>query len=83
MKQQPILKDTEKSEFDLEEATSLIHMAIHRGGITTPKFEDIGLIVGVLAMNEEVEVIVKFHDGLQQFTRRELAGDYVEERIPE
>ncbi|MAD52846.1 MULTISPECIES: hypothetical protein [unclassified Idiomarina] len=83
MKQKPVLNDTQKLEFDLEEATSLIHMAIHRAGIEQPKFEDIGLIVGVLAMNDEIEVVVKFHDGLRQFTRRELGGSYVEEHIPE
>jgi len=79
MKHQMLLTDTHKAEFDLEEAISLIHMAIHPADITNPEIEDIGLIVGVLAMNDEIEVIVKFHDGIRQFTRKELCGGYVEE----
>lgn len=83
MKQKLIVDKDKTKEFEIDEAVSLLNMAIHRAGIKTPKFEDIGLIVGVLCMNEEVEVIVKFHNELRQFTRSELGLNYVEERIPE
>ncbi|WP_417656842.1 hypothetical protein [Pseudidiomarina aestuarii] len=83
MKHQSLLIDAQKTEFDLDEATALIHMVIHRAEIAKPDIKDIGLIVGVLAMNDEIEVIVKFHDGIKQFTRKELIGEYVEEHFSE
>jgi hypothetical protein len=83
MKQKEIVDKDKNKEFDIDEAVSLLNMAIHRAGIKTPKFEDIGLIVGVLCMNEEIEVIVQFHNELRQFTRSELGLNYVEESIPE
>ncbi|WP_224797274.1 hypothetical protein [Idiomarina abyssalis] len=83
MKQKLIVDKDKTKEFEIDEAVSLLNMAIHRAGIEKPQFEDIGLIVGILCMNEEVEVIVKFHNELRQFTRSELGLNYVEERIPE
>ncbi|MDV6328815.1 hypothetical protein Q5L94_12165 [Idiomarina sp. Sol25] len=83
MKQKLIVDKDKTKEFEIDEAVSLLNMAIHRSGIKKPRFEDIGLIVGVLCMNDEVEVIVKFHNELRQFTRSELGLNYVEERIPE
>jgi len=83
MKQKLIVDKDKTKEFEIDEAVSLLNMAIHRAEVKTPRFEDIGLIVGVLCMNEEVEVIVKFHNELRQFTRSELGLNYVEESIPE
>lgn len=63
--------------FTREEALKLIHFPIHHKDVKNPSITDLGVVVGVLEMNEEIEVIVKFHDKISQFTKSELIAEYV------
>ncbi len=42
-----------------------------------PPIHKIGFIVGVLAMNEEIEIIVRFGDEIQQVIKAEFCTQYV------
>lgn len=65
------------NEFTLEEAVALIYRTVVLGQDTgkrrtLPDITCIGVICGVLAMNDQIEVVVKFHDTLRQFTKEEF-----------
>jgi len=65
------------NEFTLEEAVSLIyrHAVLKKNAGTSRKTPDITLIghvCGVLTMNDQIEVVIKFHDELKQFTKEEF-----------
>lgn len=64
------------NEFTLEEAVSLIYrLAIlkkNAGTDNKPDITQIGHICGILTMNDQIEVVIKFHDELRQFTKEEF-----------
>ncbi|GAB6142286.1 hypothetical protein JCM14076_30150 [Methylosoma difficile] len=65
------------NEFTLDEAIKLIyrHVVLKKNANTLAKKTDITLIghvCGVLTLNEQIEVVVKFHDELKQFTKEEF-----------
>jgi len=65
------------NEFTLEDAVSLIYrLAVLKKDATVPgKMPDItkiGHVCGVLTMNDQIEVVIKFHDELRQFTKEEF-----------
>lgn len=65
------------AEFTVEEVIKLINfpvVKIERGDNFLP--ENIGLVVGVLTLNEQVEVVVKFIDRVSQFTKSEFFRHY-------
>lgn len=68
-------------EFTLEEAVSLIYrLAILKKNAATHKKPDItqiGHICGVLTMNDQIEVVIKFHDELRQFTKNEFDNEVI------
>lgn len=72
--------DTELT-FELNEAVTLIHKEIvkieDRAYLPNPPAHVIGIICGVLTMNEEIEVVVNFPEGMDQLTKTELCGDYL------
>lgn len=67
------------NEFTLEEAVSLIYrLAVLKKDAQarkTPDITKIGHICGVLTMNEQIEVIIKFHGELRQFTKEEFQSE--------
>lgn len=67
------------NEFILEEAVSLIYrLAILKKNATADKKPDItqiGHICGVLTMNDQIEIVIKFHDELRQFTKEEFNNE--------
>jgi hypothetical protein len=67
--------------FDLDEATDLIHHEVvriqDRGYLPVPPHDKAGLIVGALHLNDEVEVIIKFKEGLLQLTKEEFNAGFV------
>lgn len=69
------------NEFTLEEAVSLIYrLAILKKNASANKKPDItqiGHICGVLTMNDQVEVVIKFHDELRQFTKEEFNNEVI------
>jgi hypothetical protein len=59
--------------FNLAEAVELIDRIVTRQENTTVESPlDLGVISGVLTLNEEIEVAVKFADRIEQFTKDEL-----------
>ena len=67
--------------FSLEEATSLInHEVVHledENLLPKPPHEKVGLIVGVLHVNEEVELIIKLDKKLAQVNKAEFEANFI------
>ncbi len=73
----PAIKPVSASEFSVAEVVELLNNPViktERGTEFLP--ENIGLIVGVLILNEQVEMVVKFVDRVTQFTKAEFSGKY-------
>ncbi len=68
-------------QFELQEAIGLLHSeAIRvqdRAYLQNPPIEKIGIICGVLTMNDEVEIIIRFPEGILQLNKSELYSDYL------
>lgn len=65
------------NEFNLEEAVSLIYqLAVLKKDEKAPgeKYDitQIGHICGVLTLNDQIEIVIKFHDDMRQFTKAEF-----------
>ncbi len=65
------------NEFNLEEAVSLIYQLAVLKKDVKPSGEKyditmLGHICGVLTMNDQIEIVIKFHDELRQFTKEEF-----------
>jgi hypothetical protein len=63
--------------FNLEEAVSLIYqLAVLKkdAKASSEKYDitKIGHICGVLTMNDQIEIVIKFHDEMRQFTKEEF-----------
>ena len=60
--------------FTLEKATKLMHHeVIRKSDKGKPhSLEIIGIISGILALNDQVEVVVQFYGGIEQFTEAEF-----------
>jgi hypothetical protein len=74
MKQQA---QSNNQQFSVEEVVKLFNYPViksDRGTAFLP--ENIGLIVGVLILNEQVEMVVKFIDRVTQFTKPEFTKTY-------
>jgi hypothetical protein len=67
----------QNQNFSVDEVVRLINRPVIRndkGDKFTP--ENIGLIVGVVAINQEIEMVVKFIDRITQFTKAEFSKNY-------
>jgi len=60
--------------FTLKEATELMYHEVMRKSEIgmKPTVEKVGVISGILNVNNEMEVIVQFLGGIEQFTKEEL-----------
>jgi len=74
MKQQT---QSNNQQFSVDEVVKLFNYPVIKSDRGT-KFlpENIGLIVGVLILNEQVEMVVKFVDRVTQFTKPEFESHY-------
>ncbi|KFZ30051.1 hypothetical protein IDSA_05770 [Pseudidiomarina salinarum] len=63
--------------FSHDEAVSLIHCAVYPNTSADPSIAEIGVVVGLLDMNDEVELIVKFQSSVSQYTKSELISQFV------
>lgn len=68
------------NEFTLEEAVSLIYqLAVLKKNMPTsaklPDITKIGHICGILTLNDQIEVVIKFHDEMRQFTKEEFYAE--------
>ncbi|PXW83512.1 hypothetical protein C8R34_12735 [Nitrosomonas sp. Nm84] len=70
------LKDI-MNPFTLDEAVSLIYrLAVLKKDALQPgkkySITQIGHICGVLTLNDQIEIVIKFHDEMRQFTKEEF-----------
>lgn len=66
-----------QGQFTVPEVVKLINYTVIKNDRTTeflPK--NLGIIVGVLTLNDEVEMVVKFIDRICQFTKSEFNKQY-------
>ncbi|MBX9918104.1 MAG: hypothetical protein E6Q59_11010 [Nitrosomonas sp.] len=71
-----LIKDI-MNPFTLEEAVSLIYrLAVLKKDALPPGkkygITQIGHICGVLTLNDQIEIVIKFHDEMRQFTKEEF-----------
>ena len=69
--------DPQTTIFSHDEAVSLIHCAVYPRTSTNPNIGEIGVVVGLLDMNDEVELIIKFQSSVSQYTKSELISQFV------
>ena len=70
------------SEFTLDEAVALIYQhVVLKKNLTLhnkrPELANIGHICGVLTLNDQIELVVKFKDELKQFNKAEFQSEVV------
>ncbi|QOJ21752.1 MAG: hypothetical protein HRU77_14330 [Gammaproteobacteria bacterium] len=63
--------------FTLNEAVSLIYrLAVLKKDVIPPgkkySITQIGHICGMLTLNDQIEIVIKFHDEMRQFTKEEF-----------
>ncbi|MGJ0485658.1 MAG: hypothetical protein ACR65R_14195 [Methylomicrobium sp.] len=79
MTTQALRKQDTMNEFMLNEAVSLIYRHIvlkkNMDKSNTPDITQIGHICGVLTLNDQIEIVIKFHDELRQFTKQEFEAE--------
>lgn len=65
------------NQFTLEEAYELIHTVVAYNK-TAKAIEEWGVVCGIMQVNDEVEVIVRFKDYIEQATKGEYLNRYLE-----
>jgi hypothetical protein len=61
-----------KNGFQLDEAYKLIDQLVLRKNTLTKAELNVGRVAGLLTLNEEIEVVVKFLNEIKQFTKPEF-----------
>ena len=67
------------AHFSLEEAFALLNRIVSPKGVCSPEISDLGVVVGLLTLNEEPELIVKRLDALEQLNRDEFEARFIVE----
>ena len=80
----PSLQTTEERflmdyDFELQEAYQLLNHTVAElsGDVADPVFSNLGLICGILTVNDEIELVVKFLNELRQYTKSEFMSQLV------
>ena len=72
---------TADNEFTKQAAFELIDQMVRKeaepGADKHNYIDNIGVVCGVLTMNDEVEVVVKFFSGLRQYTKTEFEAELI------
>ena len=67
--------------FEFNEACSLIYQEVIAISdlkyLPNPPIEHLGVIVGVIDVNDEVELLVRFPHGIENLCKTEFCGDYI------
>ncbi len=67
--------------FKIDEACHLLYHEVIRiedkAYLPLPPNDKVGIVVGVITMNEEIEVLVKFMSGIEQLVKTEFCSDYI------
>jgi hypothetical protein len=68
-------------QFKLPEACALLNKEVirleDRCSLPNPPVSMLGIVCGVLTMNDEIEILVRFPSGMEQLVKTELCGDYM------
>ena len=75
-----LLQKHKMNEFTLDEAVLLIYKLVvlkseKEKSSTSPSITELGHICGVLTLNDQIEIVIKFHDALRQFTKQEFISE--------
>lgn len=62
--------------FSMEAALALLNVVVAARDLSQPGIEDLGIVAGVLVLNSEPEVVVKFFDHIEQCTKAEFESRY-------
>lgn len=63
--------------FTVEQAAALLHATVVRLDVSDPiSITDIGVVCGLLLLNDEVEIVIKFADRISQYTRFEYLDQF-------
>ena len=68
------------AQFTVDEAIALLNRIVSPRDTPDPQIEDLGVVVGVLVLNEEPEVLVKRLEHLEQCNRKEFQARFNLER---
>ena len=62
--------------FELPEAYQLLNHTVAElsRNLTDPAISDLGLVCGILTVNDEIELVVKFMTELRQYTKTEFSA---------
>ena len=65
--------------YTLDKAVPLMHQEVMyiRDLNQTKTLENTGLVSGILHLNEEIELVVQFYEGIKQFTQKEFEAEQV------
>jgi len=65
--------------FTLEEATKLMHHEVVRKSDQNKaqSIETIGVISGVLSINDQIELVIQFYGGIEQFIKEEFEAQLI------
>lgn len=58
--------------FTLEDAFALLNEVVTDHNVTQPGIDQLGIVAGLLVLNEEPEVVVKFMHSIEQFNHAEF-----------
>ena len=63
--------------YTLDKAVPLMHQEVMftRDLNETKTLQNTGLVSGILHLNEEIELVVQFHEGIKQFTQKEFEAE--------
>ncbi|WP_144391753.1 hypothetical protein [Pleionea sediminis] len=70
------------NQFELDEAVKLMHCHVakkcnSKRNKKKLRTEEIGIVVGLLVINEEVEIVLKFLQGMKQVTKAEFNDSFI------
>jgi len=74
-KNEVLAKGAIKNEFELEKAFKLINQLVLRKNTLQQPELNVGRVAGVLTMNDEIEVVVKFLNEIMQFNKGEFDAE--------
>lgn len=67
---------TEDQTFSIPQAVALLNQVVAYRDVHSPRIEDLGVVSGLLVLNDEPEVLVKFIDRMEQSNRGEFCARY-------
>jgi hypothetical protein len=68
-------------QFQLEEAACMVHREVIKrkdfACLPLPSIDKLGIIVGLLDINEEIELVIRWPDRLDQYSKLEFCDEFL------